>query len=141
MSFDYDRLRELLNEAPPGPWEVDEFEEQYADCPPVTKFYLGSDDMQNIAVAEATERYYDQAGRNFALLALVPDMARELLRLRDGVKALVVEKRMWVDQLCDPYEEVLNPDWLAEVGGEEPIGLALEKVCRQLTDLLEGDTE
>lgn len=69
------------------------------------------------------------------------DLARELLRLRDGVKALVVEKRMWVDQLCDPYEEVLNPDWLSEVGGEEPIGLALEKVCRQLTDLLDGDTE
>ena len=82
MRIDYDRLRGLVDEASPGPWEVEEFEEQYADCPWVTKFYLGSEDMQSIAVGEATDRYYDQADSNFSLIALAPDMARELLRLR-----------------------------------------------------------
>ena len=80
--IDYDRLRELADKAPPGPWEVEQFEEQYAGCPEVTKFYLVSEDTQNIAVGEATERYYDQAENNFAFMALAPDMARELLRQR-----------------------------------------------------------
>lgn len=126
MSIDYDRLRALRDEATPGPWLCEKEENEY-------EVYVGTADFGVI-----TEAVNETDGH---LIALAPAMARELLRLRDGVKALVVEKRMWVDQLCDPYEEVLNPDWLAEVGGEEPIGLALEKVCRQLTDLLEGDTE
>lgn len=82
MGIDYDRLRELLDEVSPGPWEVETFEEHPADCPEVTKLHLNSDDMQNIAVAEATNWYYGQADSNFRLMALAPDMARELLRLR-----------------------------------------------------------
>lgn len=85
MSIDYDRLRELADKTSPGPWEVEEFEEQYVGCPGVTKFHLGSEDMQNIAVGEATDRHYDQAENNFALITLAPDMARELLRLRDVI--------------------------------------------------------
>ena len=86
MSFDYDRLRELADEHTPGPWEVEQFEEQYAGCPPNTKFYLGSDDMQGIAVCEVSDRYYEQAKNNFEFMALAPDMARELLRLRDEIE-------------------------------------------------------
>lgn len=135
MSIDYDRLREILKRTTPGPW-VRHPDQPRALCNLDTKFLVHHEMVKNRGMDPSAE---DVA--NTELIALAPDMAAELLRLRDGVKALVVEKRMWVDQLCDPYEEVLNPDWLAEVGGEEPIGLALEKVCRQLTDLLEGDTE
>lgn len=91
MSIDYDRLRELAEKASHGPWEVEEFEEQYVGCPEVTKFYLGSEDMQNIAVGEATDRHYAQAENNFALITLTPDMARELLRLRDGIATIRAE--------------------------------------------------
>lgn len=140
MSIDYDRLRELADKAPPGPWEVNV--EETSTCGDLIEGLAAWIDADNEFVfGRGMEIEEDEELTNLAFAALAPDMARELLRLRDGVKALVVEKRMWVDQLCDPYEEVLNPDWLAEVGGEEPIGLALEKVCRQLTDLLEGDTE
>ena len=31
MTLDYDRLRELLDEVSPGPWEVETFEEHPAD--------------------------------------------------------------------------------------------------------------
>lgn len=131
MSIDYDRLRELLEKHSPAPWTaIGEYDN--GKPRPDTSRLMRDADGEYLGIMHPPDA---------ELAALAPEVARELLRLRDGVKALVVEKRMWVDQLCDPYEEVLNPDWLSEVGGEEPIGLALEKVCRQLTDLLDGDTE
>ena len=140
MSIDYDRIRDAFMQVDvPFSWRVDDRPSKHN--PEVTKFQVVGLDDSVVVEMEAEGEYAEVVERDLNFIALAPDMARELLRLRDGVKALVVEKRMWVDQLCDPYEEVLNPDWLAEVGGEEPIGLALEKVCRQLTDLLDGDTE
>lgn len=110
MSIDYDRLKALLDETPPGPWEVEEFDEQYAGCPPCTEFYLGSDGFQNIATAETTERYYDQARVNFELIALAPDIARELLRLRRELTDL--RDLMWTHaryQRSDGYDTAA--DW------------------------------
>ena len=77
-----EEAKALLEAATPGPWEVEEFEEQYAGCPPTTEFYLGSDDFQNIASAETTERHYDQTRANFALIAAAPDLAETVARLR-----------------------------------------------------------
>ena len=65
-------------------------------------------------------------------------IAEELLALRDGIADLITQKELLAAKLCDPTTDVLNPDWLLEVGGEEPIGMALQKVCDQLTDLLKG---
>lgn len=125
MSVDYERLQELLDEAAPGPWEADDA----ARCGCCTH------------VKAPTALVCTADTDDAPLIALAPDMARELLRLHDGVKALAGEKRALAKQLCNPRMEVLNPDWLSEVGGEEPIGLALHRVCDDLTDLLEGDTE
>lgn len=77
-----EKARALREDATPGPWEVEEFEEQYAGCPPTTKFYLGSDNFQNIATAETTERYYDQTRANFALIAAAPGLAELVAGLR-----------------------------------------------------------
>lgn len=127
MKIDYDRLKELADKAGPGPWEVEEIAEQYVGYPAVTKFYLGSEDMQNIAVGEATDRHYDQAGNNFALITLAPDMAHELLRLREGI-------------------EVIR-DYCASVGrnaraeGIHTIANEMYANARALTDLLNGDSE
>lgn len=124
MTIDYDRLRELRDEATPGPWEVEQFEEQYAGCPPNTKFYLGSDDTQGIAVCEVSDRYYDQAKNNFEFIALAPDMARELLALRDGIK-----------QAAD--ELGASAEYAPNVPRQE----AYLEAEQRLTDLLNGDTE
>lgn len=123
MSIDYDRLRELAHEHTPGPWEVEEFEEQYAGCPPTTKFYLGSDDFQNIATAETTERHYDQTRANFALIALAPDMARELLRLRDELGDLRDTMHAYADR----------------TNGES--FLVAADYAHRITQVLQGDTE
>lgn len=77
-----EEAKQLLDKATPGPWEVEEFEEQHAGCPPTTEFYLGSDDFQNIATAETTERYYDQTRANFALIAAAPALAEIVAGLR-----------------------------------------------------------
>lgn len=64
MSIDYDRLRELLDEAPTGPWlcEKDEYE-----------FVIGTEDFGII-----TEVNNEVDGQ---LIALAPALAHELLRL------------------------------------------------------------
>ena len=82
----------LLDAATPGPWNVEEFEEQYAGCPPTTEFYLGSDDFQNIASAETTERYYDQVRANFALIAAAPALAELVAGLRYEYAVQVTDK-------------------------------------------------
>lgn len=130
MSIDYDRLRELAEKASHGPWEVEEFEEQYTGCPGVTKFYLGSEDMQNIAVGEATDRHYAQAENNFALITLAPDMARELLALRDGIEVI----RDYCAGVTTARRSSGDP-------ATEVIARELGAVDRTLADLLNGDTE
>lgn len=127
MSFDYDRLRELTDEHTPGQWEVEQFEEQYAGCPPNTKFYLDSDDMQGIAVCEASDRYYEQAKTNFEFMALAPDMARELLR----------QRRELVD-LCALM--VSHADSL-HLDGHYYAAKHIFNHANRLTRILEGDTE
>lgn len=127
MKIDYDRLRELADKASHGPWEVEEIAEQYVGYPAVTKFYLGSEDMQNIAVGEATDRHYDQAESNFALITLTPDMARELLRLRDRLANLT-------DRLAILHDEARiygNPN------GADAYDFAIQEIAR----ILNGDTE
>lgn len=127
MSIDYDRLRELLDEVSPGPWEVETFEEHPADCPEVTKLHLNSDDMQNIAVAEATNWYYGQADSNFRLMALAPDMARELLRLRRELTDL--RDLMWTNAgHLRKDGHAIAADWT-------------ENHALRLAQIMKGDTE
>ena len=109
MSIDYDRLRKLADEHTPGPWQCDVFE----DGPEV---YVETADHS--IVADTTDA---ADGR---LIALAPDMARELLALRDGVK-----------QVADDLGA--NAEYAPNI----PAQTAYTEAERLLTDLLEGHTE
>jgi len=61
---------------------------------------------------------------------LAPDMARELLRLRDGVQD--------IRGTCAFTADVCRS---SEYPEEQAVAGNLESVARALTDLLEGDTE
>lgn len=67
MSIDYDRLRALAEYSTPGPWRTDEHP------------YM---DGQSVYEAEGFEVAQHLSGFNAELVALAPDLARELLRLR-----------------------------------------------------------
>lgn len=60
------------------------------------------------------------------LVALAPDMARELLRLRDEGSQLLAKKRAAVKRLYST---------------DQVTAAVLEGMCDELENLLEGDTE
>lgn len=76
MSIDYDRLRELRDTATPGPW-VRHPDQPRALCNLETKFLVHHEMVKNRGMEPIAE---DVA--NTELIALAPDMAAELLRLR-----------------------------------------------------------
>ena len=126
MSIDYDQLRELLDEASPEPWEVEQIDAQYSDCPSSTMFYLDGADME-IAVRQAIDRDYGRVESSFALMALAPDMARELLRLRREL----IDLRGLMQT---------HAQYLAQDGLRTAAEYAYDHALR-LTRILEGDTE
>ena len=71
MTIDYNRLRELADYSTPGPWRTDEHQYMYG---------------QSVYGAEGGEVAQHLSGNNAELVALAPDMARELLRLHHGAK-------------------------------------------------------
>ena len=75
MSIDYDRLRELANEHTPGPWEQ------------ATRGQIGNRELRTIVALVGGDESGEQIGdcsleADRELIALAPDMAHELLRLR-----------------------------------------------------------
>ena len=111
MSFDYDRLRELVDEATPGPWRADDV----ARCECCTH-------VEAPAASVCTADMYDAP-----LIALAPDMARELLCLRDGL----VHIRSELDALAG----------LFAADGYYSQAAHVRECADRLTDLLNGDTE
>ena len=82
MSIDYDRLQELADEHTPGPW-VRHPDQPRALCNLDTKFLVHHEMVTNRGMMTSAE---DMA--NTELIALAPDMARELLRLRRELRDL-----------------------------------------------------
>ena len=75
MSIDYDLLREILKRATPGPWTVED--DGY-------DIIVADDEGHRLGWGEQV-RFKFEAGdqtHDPALVALAPDLARELLRLR-----------------------------------------------------------
>lgn len=75
MSIDYDRLRELAGEHTPGPWEQ------------APRGQIGNRELRTIVALVGGDESGEQIGdcnleADRELIALAPDMARELLRLR-----------------------------------------------------------
>lgn len=85
MRIDYDRLRELADKAPPGPWEVKA--EETSTCGDLIEGLAAWIEADNeLVFGRGMEIEEDEELTNLALAALAPDMARELLALRDEIE-------------------------------------------------------
>ena len=123
MSFDYDRLRELANEHTPGPWEQ------------ATRGQIGNRELRAIVALVGGDESGEQIGdcnleADRELIALAPDMARELLALRDGVQD--------IRGTCARTADICRS---SEYPEEQAVAGNLESVAHQLAQLLDGDTE
>ena len=121
MSIDYDRLRELVGEHTPGPW-VRHPDQPRALCNLDTKFLVHHEMVKNRGMEPSAE---DAA--NTELIALAPDMARELLHLL-GV----------VEQQITHLEALLAA---AEVTEHYGFAGPIQARVAELNHLLNGDTE
>lgn len=120
MKIDYDRLKELADKAGPGPWTVKEDWDEVI---------VANESGHAMSWGEQV-RFKMEGGSKHVephLIALAPDMAQELLRLREGI-------------------EVIR-DYCASVGrnarveGIHTIANEMYANARALTDLLNGDSE
>lgn len=120
MSFDYDRLRELADEHTPGPWEQ------------ATRGKIGNRELRTIVALVGGDESGEQIGdsnleADRELIALAPDMARELLRLHRELTDL--RDLMW------KHSGYLKADGLRTAGDWA------EGHADRLARILEGDTE
>ena len=81
-------LREMLDEATPGPWGFDQLDQQWAGCPPSTEFWVYGESPRDIAAVEVIAEYHGQTERNFTLISLAPQLAEEVIRLREEIDRL-----------------------------------------------------
>lgn len=115
MSIDYDRLRELADEHTPGPWLCERDGDEY-------EFVIGTEDFGII-----TEADNEVDGQ---LIALAPDMARELLRLRRELTDLRDEYAR-IATVCNCTDDPV---------GKTQAG-TLQSASMRLSEILDGDTE
>ena len=80
-------LREMLDEATPAPWGFEQLNQQCVDYA-TTEFWLSSEEPRFIATMEVMAEYHDQTERDFTLIALAPQLAEEVIRLRDEVNRI-----------------------------------------------------
>ena len=121
MSFDYDRLRELADKASPGPW-VRHPEQPRALCNLDTKFLVHHEMVTNRGMEPSAE---DVA--NTELIALAPDMARELLRLRR--------------ELADLRDLMYTHTGYLHRDGQRVAGYYANNHALRLNRIIQGDTE
>ena len=81
-------LQEMLDEATPGPWGFDQLDQQWAGCPPSTEFWVYGESPRDIAAVEVIAEYHGQTERNFTLISLAPQLAEEVIRLREEIDRL-----------------------------------------------------
>lgn len=133
MSIDYDRLRELRDKSTPSPWKFHEEQEWEhvagPEYPPMLTYVEhtveGSDGEQLFGQFNST--VLEERPGNLRLAALAPDMARELLRLRDGIEVI----RDGLNSLADL---LARDTYYAQSG-------YVRDHAKALTGLLNGDTE
>ena len=124
-SFDYDRLEEVWKQIDiPPPWKVDAWP---SETRPGGTHYLvvGLDDSRVAEMEESADQNYVE--QHLDLVALAPDMARELIRLRDGVE--VIRDR------CTTLAKS------AQNAGIRTLAREMDINAKALTGLLNGGTE
>lgn len=114
MSIDYDRLREKLDAAAPGPWWFRDF--SGAEHP-----------SWDVATEDGSWVVEDSDPNNGPLIALAPDLARELLRLRRELTDL--RDLMWTNAgHLRKDGHAIAADWT-------------ENHALRLAQIMQGDTE
>lgn len=131
MSIDYDRLRELRDECTTGQWQSHDYEPDPYCYPGATRFVIAADwDKVEIAEGHAgpstKSSEYARKASDFALMALAPDMARELIRLRDELTDL--------RDLMHTHAGFLHRD------GQRTAADYAHNHAHHLTRILQGDT-
>ena len=132
MSIDYDRLRKLVDECTTGQWQSHDYEPDPYCYPGATRFLIAADwDRVEIAESQAgpstKSPEYARKASDFALMALAPDMARELLRLRRELTDL--RDRMWTNAgHLRKDGHAIAADWT-------------ENHALRLAQIMQGDTE
>lgn len=130
MSIDYDRLWELAEKHSPAPWGVHQDNGELGAYGDTTRFFVADNGYAEIAQSEAvTLEKHRQLQADYELMALAPDMARELLRLRDGVKSVR-------DGMAD-----LHHAGRVYRTKKTNATIPAHSIARHLTGLLKGDTE
>ncbi|AZA08714.1 hypothetical protein [Corynebacterium pseudopelargi] len=77
-----DKAQALLKGATPGPYELEESGEQWADCPPSHSMQITSRDGHALVQKEVSERVADEWHATFELMATAPDMAKQIANMR-----------------------------------------------------------
>lgn len=121
MTIDYDRLRELAGKAGPGPWtvEINDWDE----------VIVANDSGHAMSWGEQVRFEMKGGNRNVEphLIALAPDMARELLRLRR--------------ELTDLRARMLAHEGYLRRVGQNVAANYVRKHERRLAQIIQGDTE
>lgn len=130
MITDYDLLKYLLGKCTTGQWQFHEYEPDPYCYPGATRFVISADwDRVEITEGQAgpstKSSEYARKASDFALMALAPDMARELLCLHDGVESALAEMHDIATALC----RIENHN----------VAFAVEQCASLLTRILEGD--
>lgn len=119
MTIDYDRLRELLETHSPAPWAAIDKYDDGKPRPDTSRLMRGADG-EYLGIMHQPDA---------ELAAVAPELARELLRLRDGVEQL--------REMCLLERDAAFQAAPMRAGEVQAFNLCAE----QLTDLLNGDTE
>lgn len=129
MSIDYDRLRDAFMQVDvPFPWRVDARPSKRH--PKATKFQVVGLDDSVVVDMEAEGEYAEVVERDLNLIALAPDMARELLRLH----SVLTETR---DRIAGELDRI-GPELQAAYVTLYAERKHFHDFCNHL---LEGDTE
>lgn len=132
MSIDYDRLKDLLNGCTTGQWQSHDYEPDPYCYPGAVRFVIAADwDRVEIAEGQAGPSTKSsecvRKASDFALMALAPDMARELLRLHGGIEV--------IRDYCAGNARS------ARAAGMHTLANEMYATVKALAELLEGDTE
>lgn len=125
MTIDYDRLRALADKASPGPWTVD-IDEGWGTV------IVANESGHELSWGDQV-RFEMEAGQSKVdphLVALAPELARELLRLRDEIKRTR-------DRVADELEHIPEELHCARI----TLYTERDHFLAFCNDLLNGDTE
>lgn len=136
MSLTTEQVRELLDKATPGPWEAESGHEQRNGV----LYWQVQDDSDCIMQNQFCYTRGD-AEANARLIAASPDLAREVLRLREALKQAYAEAakvaRDEEHRLHTAMEKAVMSDSILRLSGQADVA---ERIAVAI-EALNGETE